>query len=145
MKTRSFLAAVVLVILLGGPVAAIAWRGWAIRQEARGDETVVIAFERVDYTVTQPPDHNVRATTAVQPEFRVQKRHEEEVRRLMEFHRPRILDAVQGTLSRFHFTVRRRGEGDGSLSRQIREEVNEILGGPFVLEVMLPRPEASLR
>ncbi|MBI2920011.1 MAG: flagellar basal body-associated FliL family protein [Planctomycetes bacterium] len=143
MKTRSFLAAVALAILLGGPVAAVAWRGWAIRQEARGDETLLIPFERVDHTVSMPPDHNARVLRHVQPEFRIRKRHEEEVRRLLEFHRPRILDAVQGILSRMHFSVIDKGEGTGSLSRQIREEVNGILGGPFVVEVVLPNRPAE--
>lgn len=138
---RSTVPFVLIVISVAGLGAALVWRAYTVRQDARGDETIVVPFERVQNTATIPPEYNARATYNIEPRFVVRRRHEEEFRRLVDFHRPAIMDALQTLLTKVHYLRFQNGEEPGpGMALQIRAEVNRVIGREWVVEVTFLGP-----
>lgn len=137
MRHPPLLLTLLLVALVAGTVFAVVARAWSLDRAAQGQEIAYVVFDRVDHTVTVPPEHNARATYGMEPQFKIRRRHEKEFKARLDAFRPRVLEALQILLSRIHYTVLQRGEGRDLLAVQVRTEVNSILGGEFVEEVDL--------
>lgn len=124
-----------LAVALGtGAVAALAARAGA-RGDPRGDEIATITLDRVEHTITLPPDHNARATYGVDPVLHLKRRHEPEVRRRLDAMRPRMQDALQAVLSRYHYANLQRNESKDDLCADLRAAANSILGQDLVQAV----------
>ncbi|NUN50264.1 MAG: hypothetical protein HUU15_15740 [Candidatus Brocadiae bacterium] len=135
MRFSAALPLVALAALAVGGITAAAARLAAGREAERSRTLVDLAFERVDHTVTLPPDHNARATYGVEAVFRVREADGDLARRLVDFHRPKVRQAIQEELARVHYTNLRSGDAQGPLAARLRERVNEALGAPVVVEV----------
>ena len=130
-----------IALSVSGLGAALAWRAYTVRQDARGDEMIVVPFERVQHTAMKPPEYNSRATYNIEPRFAVRRRHEEEFRRLVDFHRPAIMDALQTLLTKVHYLRFLNGEEPGpGMALQIRTEVNRVIGREWVEDVTFLGP-----
>lgn len=126
--------AAVAIALGTGALAALAARA-GVRGDPRGDEIATVTLDRVEHTITLPPDHNARATYGVDPVLHVKRRHEPEVRRRLEAMRPRLQDALQAVLSRYHYANLQRNESKEDLCADLRAAVNGILGQDLVMAV----------
>ncbi|MCC6740879.1 MAG: flagellar basal body-associated FliL family protein [Planctomycetia bacterium] len=122
------------VALGTGALAAFAART-GVRGDPRGDEIATITLDRVEHTITLPPDHNARATYGVDPVLHLKRRNEPEVRRRLDALRPRLQDALQAVLSRYHYANLQRNESKDDLRADMRAAVNAILGQDLVLAV----------
>jgi hypothetical protein len=126
----SLLAALALALVLGAVAALVARAG--LRHDPRQDDVVTVALDRVEHTITLPPDHNARATYGVDPILHARRRNEIELRRRLDFNRPRLQDALQGTLSRYHYSSLQKNDAKDELATELRDTVNGILGGDLV-------------
>lgn len=124
------LAALLLALVLGAVVAVVARAG--LRRDPRDDELVNVPLDRIQHTITLPPDHNARITAYVDPILHLRRRNEVEIKRRIEFNRPKLQDSLNATLSRFHVTNLGAGDAKQQLAREIRDNVNAILGGDYV-------------
>lgn len=114
-----------------------------LSRDERDDSMVEIRLERVEYTITLPPDHNARATYGIEARLRVRRRNEVEARRRLEFFKPRLQDALQGILAQYHYSSLDREDAKAALSVEVREAVNAILGGVFVEDAEVVPSRAS--
>lgn len=131
MRTATPLLAALAVALALGAVGTLVARA-GLRHDPRMDDVVTIPLERIEHTITLPPDHNARATYGVDPILHTRRRNEAELRRRLDSLRPRLQDALQATLSRFHYSSLQKNEAKDELATEIREAVNGILGGDLV-------------
>ncbi|KAF0244788.1 MAG: hypothetical protein FD180_2247 [Planctomycetota bacterium] len=134
MRHPTPLLAVLVLALILGALAALAARA-GLGRDPHGDEFVNIPLDRIQHTITLPPDHNARTTYYVDPVLHLRRRNEAEARRRLDFSRPKVLDALQSTLSRFHVTNLGGDRGDNiknELASEMRATVNEVLGGDYV-------------
>lgn len=135
--TSTLVVAVGMTAALGALAALVARAGLA--HDAADDDLVEIQLDRVEHTITLPPDHNARATYGIDPILHLRRRNEAETRRRLDFYRPAIQDALQHALSRFHYTSLQRSESLDVLAGEVRSAINGILGGPFVESVTVIR------
>ncbi|MCE9582033.1 MAG: hypothetical protein K8T20_05900 [Planctomycetes bacterium] len=135
--TSTLVVALAVMAAMGTLAALVARAGFA--HDPADDEMLDIPLDRVENTITLPPDHNARATYGIDPVLHIRRRNEAETRRRLEFYRPAIQDALQAAVARFHYTSLQRSESRGILAGEVRDAVNGILGGPFVEGVTVVR------
>ncbi|MEK7469599.1 MAG: flagellar basal body-associated FliL family protein [Planctomycetota bacterium] len=131
MRPTAPILTLLILALVVGAVAALAARA-GLSRDPRADELVEISLDRLQHTITLPPDHNARITSYVDPVLHLRRRNEAETRRRLDFNRPKLQDSLQSALSRFHVTQLQDDSARSELAREMRDAVNGVLGGDYV-------------